>query len=139
MPEFTFKVFLNSNGHDTFERWISNQSAEGEEKIRALIKRLSNSNIKLWDRPFIGILKGPLRELIIKADKQYRPIGCFGPGPQVFTLLLGATKESKNRKVIWDPPNAIDSAMKRQKLIKDAKYVGEYKPGKTGVETTAKE
>lgn len=141
MTKWTFKVFRNYSGDDTFEQWILSQSAEAEEKIRGLIKRLSNADIRLWIRPYFSPLDGPLRELIIKTkDKQYRPIGCFGPGPQVFTLLIGATKESKKRKTIWNPSNAIETAKKRHKLVfEDKRYVGEYKPRERSTEEETEE
>jgi len=131
MKIWTFKVFIKSNGHDDFEDWIADLDADSEEKIRARLDLMMIT--KEWRRPYFDILHGykHIYEIIIKGrnNKQYRPLGCFGPGLQLFTLLIGATKESKNRKVIWDPPNAPKIAEQRCKLVfEDRRHINEYRP-----------
>lgn len=134
----TFKAFIKESGQDAFEDWLEDQTAQGEERIRALIKRMSN--LKTWDRPFFGDLHGKkykeIKEIIVKSDKQYRVLGCFGPGPQIFTILIGATKVSQHKKTIWNPPNAPDTAEKRRKLVFEdrEKYSDEYKPRERSIE-----
>lgn len=133
MKEWTIKVFIKKNGEDDFEEWmeeIDKTDAEGYEQIRAMIKRLSN--IKKWDRPFFAMLSDceHICEVIVKTkDKQYRPLGCYGPGPQTFTLLIGASKKQK----VWTPPNAKKTAKKRRKLVfsRDGwRYLDDYQPRK---------
>lgn len=46
------------------------------------------------------------------ANVQYRPIGSFGPGERTFTIWVGCSKKQK----IYDPPNAIDLALRRKNL-----------------------
>jgi|GEM_PF-1630371 len=131
MKEWTIKVFVKENGVDAFEEWmeeVRKADVEGYEQIRAMIRRLSNT--KKWDRPFFSMLKGceHICEIIVKTkDKQYRPLGCHGPGPQTFTLLVGASKKQK----IWTPQNAKETARRRRKLaFGDRRYVDDYQPGK---------
>jgi len=130
MKLWKFKVFIGFNGRDIFEEWINEVkkiSDDAEEKIRAMIRRLSVT--EKWDRPHFASLKSHtyIFEIIVKTkDKQYRPLGCFGPGPQVFTILVGASKKGK----IWSPKDAIKTAKKRRKLIfqDNRRYTGEYQP-----------
>ena len=124
MKIWTFKVFVKPNGRDTFKEWIESLDVDAQERIKAMIRRLSV--MKTWGRPYFSGLKGHknIYEIRVKTkDKQYRPLGCIGPGPQVFTLLIGASKKGK----VWSPPKAIETAEKRLKLVfKDWRYIGEY-------------
>lgn len=127
MKLWSFKVFVKLNGRDTFEDWIVAQGADAEEKIRAMIRRLSVT--RRWGRPFFDSLHGHegIHEIIVKGkDKQYRPLGCFGPGPQTFTILIGASKKGR----IWNPSNAKKTAEKRRKLVfySDRECLNEYRP-----------
>jgi hypothetical protein len=137
MSDWTFKVFIKANGRDAFEEWIEDQNAEAEESIRAMIRRLSNTRFELWGRPLTAQLRGhqDIYEILVPTkDKQYRPLGCFGPGPQVFTLLVGASKKGN----VWTPPNARETADKRCKLVyKDwGRYTREYQPRPRGSKKT---
>ena len=124
MKEWTFKVFIKSNGRDAFEEWIKIQGIDAEEKIRAMINLLSVT--KIWDRPHFAKIHGSenIYEIRIKGkDKQYRPLGCKGPGPQIFTLLVGASKKENK----WNPPEAIKMAEERCKLVfKDQRSIDKY-------------
>jgi len=120
-------VFVRPNGRDTFEEWVTSLNDDAQERIRGMIRRLSVT--KIWGRPFFDVIHGHkgIHEIRVKAKNiQYRPLGCFGPGPQTFTLLIGASKKGKK---VWSPQNAIKTAGKRRKLIyKDRRYLGEYQP-----------
>jgi hypothetical protein len=126
MRLWTFKIFVRpDDGRNPFEEWIKElDDADAEEKIRAMIRRLSVTRI--WGRPHFAPIHGykNIWEIIVKTkDKQYRPLGCFGPGPQVFTLLIGASKKGK----VWTPPDAKRTAEKRSKMIlADRRCIHEY-------------
>lgn len=138
--KITFRVFIKANGRDDFGDWLESQGADAEEKIRGLIKRMSN--LMVWDRPFFGDIHGKkhreIKEIIIKGNKQYRVLGCCGPGPQIFTILIGATKESNHKKTTWTPPNALNIAEKRCKLVFENKemYSDVYTTGKRSTKET---
>ena len=97
MKEWTFKVFIKSNGRDALEEWLLGQDAEAEERIRARFQFMLIDN-NFWKRPYFDKLQGHkyIHEIIIKTkNKQFRPLGCFGPGIQEFTLLVGASKKGR--------------------------------------------
>ena len=127
---WSFKVFLTFNGHDVFDEWIKSLDVEAQERIRAMIRRLSV--MEMWERPYFSMLKGykNIGEIRVKANNiQYRPLGCLGPDPKTFVLLIGASKTSKKRKTIWFPKNAPKTALERRELIfEDRRYTGEYQP-----------
>jgi hypothetical protein len=132
MKLWNFRTYNKASGRDAFEDWLQDQTALGEEGIRTLLRRMSNT--ETWIRPYFGNLHGKkynkIKEIILKSDKQYRVLGCFGPGPQTFTILIGSTKESQHGKTIWNPHDAPDTAEKRRKLVFEDKeaYSHEYKP-----------
>lgn len=131
MKEWTIKVFVKENGEDAFEEWmegVAKDDPEGYERIRAMIRRLSST--KKWDRPFFAMLTDceHICEIIVKTkNTQYRPLGCYGPGPQILTILVGASKKQK----VWTPANAKETAKHRRKMVfRDGRYVDDYRPGK---------
>lgn len=126
MEIWTFKVFISLGGRDTFDEWIKSLDINAQERIRGIIRHMSVT--RRWGRPFFDAIHGyeGIHEIRVKAKNiQYRPLGCFGPGPQTFTLLLGASKKVN----VWFPKDAIKMAVKRRKLIfENRRYLGEYKP-----------
>jgi hypothetical protein len=130
MKIWSFKVFVKRSGRDSFEEWLTSIDVEAEERIRAMIRRLSV--MEKWEKPYFSGLKGykDIYEIRVNANNvQYRPLGCFGPERKTFVLLIGASKTSKKRKTIWSPKNAPKTANKRRELIlEDRRYVGGYQP-----------
>ncbi len=115
-------VFVKANGKDILEKWLDDEGAGAEEALDAMIKRLSPLRREVWGSRFVHKIEGQkdIYELIISTgDKQYRPLGCFGPGQREFTILIGASKKGgrKRRPMRWDPPNALKTAKKRCKLV----------------------
>jgi hypothetical protein len=140
MKEWTIKVFKKENGQDVFEDWLAEQDVEAQEKIRARLDMMSIT--KTWDRPYFGNLGNHIHEVIVECkNKQYRPLGCFGIGPRLFILLIGATKTGGRKRgaIKWNPPNAIETAKNRRDLVmKDGRYLGDYKPREEKSNTTPK-
>ncbi|MEW6674189.1 MAG: type II toxin-antitoxin system RelE/ParE family toxin [Thermodesulfobacteriota bacterium] len=128
MIKWKIKIFLPLSGKDIFDEWIVSQSPEAEERIRGMIRLLSVSPIEMWSRPFFAHMHGHrhICEIIVKYNKkQYRPLGCFGPVPQTYTILVGATKKVNT----WTPHDALKTAEKRRQLVfNDRRYLGDYKP-----------
>lgn len=135
MKEWTIKAFKNDNGDDTFEDWMEKQDVEAQETIRARLNFMSITKTSTWARPYVGNLKGHIHEIRIKCNnKQYRPLFTYGTG-RVIILLVGATKKG-GHNIIWDPPDAIEIARKRRELvIKDGRYIGDYNPRQTKTKT----
>jgi len=56
---------------------------------------------------------------------EFRPLGFFGPHPNVFTLLIGAVEKDSN----FRPRNAPEVAASRRKLISSNwSLIHEYEP-----------
>ena len=120
---------------------MEKQDVDTQERIRARLDMMSIT--KTWSRPYFDKLKGTkhIHEVIVKHNKrEYRPLGCFGMG-HVFILLVGASKKGAGKRgtIIWNPADAVQTAEKRWELvIKDGRYIGEYRPRKRGTKATAK-
>jgi hypothetical protein len=81
--------------------------------LEYLIQRPRNE----WRRPEFDLLSGKMREIgeiRLKADKEYRMFGFFGPGRSDFTLLIGASKKGKT----YDPIGALETALERMARVK---------------------
>lgn len=128
MSPWTINEFVAGNKRKIFTRWLSGLDVEARERIKALIRRLRVSPIAMWSRPYVAPIsshKG-IVELRIKANNiQYRPLGCYGPGPHTFTILVGSYKKGKQ----WEPQNALKTADKRRPLaLEGGGYVEKYEP-----------
>jgi hypothetical protein len=116
-----FKDFVLQPGATlgVVESWIDGLPVKKDQaKIEAFIRRLEV--IKNWPTNLVFPLTGykKIYELKIKGRIQYRPLGCYGPKPGEFTLLMGA--EEKNHK--FEPKSAPDMAVERQRLIQDQRF-----------------
>jgi hypothetical protein len=63
-------------------------------------------------------------------NKEYRPLGYFGPDKQMFTILIGTSKKggrSRRTTTIWQPANAIKTAEERLKIVNSKRCFCEYK------------
>lgn len=118
------------NGNDVIEEWFKLYPA-----IRPWMKRmLAYMEITpVWVEPYFKWLKGKenkdLGEIRKTGSIQYRIIGCKGPGPDEFTLLIGATKTTRGAagKTAWNPSNALLVAGERRDLVlKDRSYTDDY-------------
>jgi hypothetical protein len=131
MNYWTFKYFHNDQRTNVIEEWLGELPIEDGVKIERRFAYLATIKDKsAWKRPFArklqGIKKGSnIWEIRINGERVlYRPLGCFGPKEDEFTLLIGATEKSKG---VFEPRRAIDIAVKNCKLIqKDRRYIGEY-------------
>lgn len=121
---WTILEFLTEAGNAPFTDWLLDQADDVQAVIDVRILTLKGmpypwpSN---WIKPYVGYDK--LRELRISYNRvQYRPLGCFGPGKQEFTLLAGAIE--KDSKI---PKSILSAAMDRMQLITaDRRWVREY-------------
>jgi hypothetical protein len=131
MSYWTFKYFHNDQRINLIEVWLADLPIEDGVKIERIFAYVATIKDKsAWKDPFARKLKGIKKgsniwEIRINSDRVlYRPLGCFGPKEDEFTLLIGATEKSKG---VFEPRRATDIAVKRCKLIhQDRRYVGEY-------------
>ena len=129
--------FISDSGRDLIEEWLSKAVTIGERKgvrieLETILRMLRFVKRESWSRPQFDWLQGDhcrgIGELIVDyRGVPYRPLGCFGPAPDQFTLLIGARKDRKRKgKVQWDPENAIETAIKRRDVLNEqntAEYV----------------
>lgn len=129
MNYWIFKVFESQRGVDVIGEWLNILPLEAKVQIKRRFAYLATLKKEDWRRPLAAKLKGekydPIWEIIIKWNKiQYRPLGCFGPEEDNFTLLIGAIERSTG---IFEPRNAPETAKARCNLIhKDRRFLGEY-------------
>jgi hypothetical protein len=110
-----FKEFISESGGE-FENWVNSLPPADQAKIDVFIGRLRL--MKTWSPKLVFPLTGyrKIYELKIHGPGvQYRPLGCYGPGRNEFTLLIGA-KEVGSK---FEPKDAPNKAVERQKLIQD--------------------
>ena len=124
-PGWIFYEFINDDGEAPFSIWLAEQQEKTQAAIdnrillmMALARQQWSSK---WIKPYTGYEK--LFELRIACNKvQYRPLGCYGPDKQTFTIVAGAIE--KNWKI---PKPTIDVAMGRIRLVNnDRRWVREY-------------
>jgi hypothetical protein len=128
--------FVSDSERDVIEDWLAKRVAIGERKgvrieLEAILRHLRFLRFESWSRPQFDWLQGThcqgIGELIVEfRGIPYRPLGCFGPQPDQFTILIGARKDRKRRgKVQWDPENAVQTAIDRRTVL-DERHVTEY-------------
>jgi hypothetical protein len=104
---------------ELISEWLSALPSKVRNRIKTIFLYLQSQ--RSWRNiPYIKKLSdcGDVCEIIIKINNiQYRPLGCYGPGKDEFTLLVGASKKER----IWTPRNARERAKKMAKLIRQHK------------------
>jgi hypothetical protein len=100
---------------DLIDEWLSGLPSRERRRIRVILAYLEGQ--RTWRNiPYIKKLTDcdDIYEIIITVNNiQYRPLGCYGPGKDEFTLLVGASKKGR----VWAPKDARSTAMKKAKLI----------------------
>jgi hypothetical protein len=119
MKEWQFKAFRKESGKNAIEEWLEGLSQTAQASIRAGISYLEARPPREWVRPFFDTLSGRIHKIRITdiiEKKEYRILGCFGPGDRVFTMLIGAIE--KDRKL---EPGAKETAKQRYKIVQKYK------------------
>lgn len=130
MPRrWRFLNFRSEFGRNLIRDWIDGLPNGTRQRVKARLNALvTELELKeTLDRPYVGQLRGApckgLYELIMKIDKtEFRVLGCYGPKPDEFTLLLG-TSEKGNK---FTNENACDTAQDRGRSIHDSRRVCEH-------------
>ena len=112
---WTFYSFLD-RGSCVIHQWMENAGVK-KKAIVKIERRFSYLSFQqTWDPPLAKKLKGydDIYEIRIRYESiQFRPLGCFGPSPKAFTLLIGAVEKDHN----FIPRNAPEIAVQRRELI----------------------
>jgi hypothetical protein len=128
MSFWKFRVFRVA-GVDVIDTWLTSLPVGIEERVRALLLHMANE--KTWKGEYFKKLKrfDNLCEIRITGRVQYRLLGCYGPGKNVFSLLLGTRKggASKGKSATYNPKNALEIADARSKMVLESgRHTDEY-------------
>jgi hypothetical protein len=124
-----FMSMSDSKDRDTFRRWLDKEVDQGQRKgvetaIKTTLRFLRFTKKDSWKEPHFKWFSGGIGE--IRSDFgniEYRPLGCNGPGPDQFTVLIGAYKKGK----VWTPADARKSAVRiRKELLKSPSRGNKY-------------
>ncbi len=131
-----FMKFRTGAGRDAIEEWLSDVPIGERRGVRAYfiatLRHLRYLPRFLWRRPQFDWLSGErykgIGELRFDFNKvKYRPLGCFGPQSDQFTILIGCRKaRARKGRTIWKPSSAPETAaLRRQHLIQEERCIYE--------------
>ena len=112
----TFRDYLTERGENVIRAWLDGLPKNAKVKIDRRILYLENVQYLQREPQYIKPLTGydGIFEIrVILQNIQYRPLGCYGPAQDEFTLLIGAI-ERGNR---FEPRDAPDLALQRKEII----------------------
>jgi Phage derived protein Gp49-like (DUF891) len=119
MPEWTFRDYqrptaLPGNPLNEILLWTLGLPVKAQAKIDAVI--LSLQGFRVWPPQYVSDCgyEGIWELRIVSGGVQYRPLGCYGPGPRVFTLLIG-TIEKGGKIPYGDGESAVQ---RRERVLK---------------------
>jgi hypothetical protein len=132
---WSFRDYVEQGGGNPVEDWMDEQPLKARLKIDFRLLYLRDE--KVWPEAYISALKGhpDIYELrVVFGGCQYRPLGCYGPGLRVFTILLGTIEKGKI------PNYVITTAEKRRQVVltdwsRSVEHVFRYTPRIAGEPT----
>lgn len=124
MATWTIRCFCNERGRDLFCEAYDDQVARARADFRVAINILRHQEtIEGWSRKngfdlltgkkyrkYRGLAKIRFKTLGVA----YRPLGCFGPIPATFTLLVWATERDGE----FHPPSVLETALRRMVAVR---------------------
>lgn len=118
MTAWDFRDFVNARGENVVHTWLHGIPAAARAEINDLIMLLELRTVDQFSREdSVGLLRRECRgllELIVKVEKvQYRPVGRYGPGRKVVTLLGGANERDGH----LTPPDICKTTLARSLLL----------------------
>jgi hypothetical protein len=109
-----FMEVLSSGGRGYITDWYQDLEVDAQAEFDQTLIVLAGMPRRLWTRPEFSPLEGGICEVRFFADgKQYRPLGCDGPGNNRFTILVGAYK----KMFAWTPRDARETAKRRRQQV----------------------
>lgn len=111
-----FRTYVSQTGRSDVQNAIDSLREPVREHFAVRVRYLANTPRIDWRKPQAKKLQGvqDIYEIRFKAaNKQYRPLGYFGPEGDQFTILIWATKKDH----VYDPAEAIGSASRRRKDV----------------------
>ena len=117
MTLWTFRDFVSTRGENEVLAWLNTLPKKAKAKINARIITLA-AYPGAWPPHYISAYVGwdDIYELrIVAAGRQFRPLGCYGPHRNQFTILVGA--EEKGGKIRGSLLEVADE--RRQIILSD--------------------
>lgn len=110
MIRWQFRDYVQPGGKNKVRKWCESLSTKEQAKLDMVLMTLSRE--QQWREPHFKKLSGYAGMSEIRwngsQNRQLRLIGCFGPAPDQYTLLLGCSHKGTQ----YTPTNAIESANK---------------------------
>lgn len=120
----TFKVFITDKGVNEIENWLQSVPKKFRARVERFIFYLETQQDMRCK--YFKSYKGynNIYELRFTNNTiEHRPLGCFGPMDNEFTILLHAVE--KDGKL--EPRNSPETAVKRCALIhQDRRYINDF-------------
>jgi hypothetical protein len=113
MP-WEFLNYLSMSGVDEIDEWEDTIPAKAVARLDWVLTFLRTA--PQLKRPYVGTRANYSThyEIVVTSfGREFRPLGCYGPGKQQFTLLVGA--EEKGGALV--PKNADSTADDHRKII----------------------
>jgi hypothetical protein len=120
MDQWTLKAFTQDGKTTIVSEWYEDQTEAVQAAFEARLEFLTAQPPHVWQRPYVGTLKGECKgliEIIFEVNNvQHRPIGYFS-GKMEFTFLAFATERGGK----FDPRKVCAIAKRRKALIEKRK------------------
>jgi hypothetical protein len=117
---WTFKGYLSESGAPVIEEWYESLSAKEQVKLSTILEHMADNHNTDWNPNHVFPLSGykGIYEIRFRVrNVLHRPLGCFGPNQNEFTLLIPAREQGDTFK----PKGAPAIAMNRMEIIKAQK------------------
>lgn len=121
---WTFKTYVTPKGTNIVEAWKEDLSVKFKARVDRIVAHLETQ--KDMRCRWFSSYKTSDKIYELRLDTKntlWRPLGCFGPGENEFTVLFIAVE--RGDKLV--PKNAIQRAEKiRELILKDRKYTDDF-------------
>jgi len=116
MLRWRFLTYVSPSGRNDTQKEVDRYDDYSREAFQRAVAHLAAATIDKWDEPHAKKLNGKhkLHEVRYRADNcATRAVGCFGPGPNQFTITLICT----HKQNVYKPHDAIATAGRRAEQI----------------------
>lgn len=119
-----FKVFIDRKGVNEIDDWLKGMDSKFSARVRRVIAHLeAQKDMRGGYFKNVTGYKNIYELRFTHNNIQHRPLGCFGPGQDEFTLVFLA--EEKGGKFV--PKDAPEKAEKIFKLtLLDRRYIDDF-------------
>ncbi len=116
-------MYVDPLGVSDFYDWQKGIPKKARYKLRWVMNYMKVT--ETWtNTKYFKLLSDGVGEIRFEIhNRQFRPLGCYGPGKREFTILIGAEEKGNRLK----PPGVLETAKERRELVLHNKeYSDEY-------------